>query len=157
MCMKKLFLIFIFFLSVNIIAFSQSTHILFDKGSYTINQLAKGKLDSLARVLKKLNVQEELCLVGHTDSDADEIYNKQLSLNRAIAVKDYFLLNGISNKIHIESKGETKLINTNSTEFEKALNRRVEIIQDYKPFNLIFTNQKKEIQQFEIPSNIDTI
>lgn len=155
--MKKLFLSGSFLVLLYITGIAQTTTILFDKDAYAITPEAKTKLDSLIRIIKNLSPQQEICLVGHTDSDADETYNKTLSLNRATSVKDYFLSNGISNRIHIESKGESKLTNKDVTDAEKALNRRVQIIQDYKSSNTIFSSTTKEVQRFEINPNRDTL
>ena len=155
--MKKLFLSISFFALLWIAGTAQTTTILFDKDAYTITPKAKTKLDSLLRIIKKSNPQQEICLIGYTDSDADDAYNKTLSLNRAASVKNYFLSNGISNRIHIESKGESKLINNDATDAEKALNRRVQIIQDYKSSNTFFSDAEKEVQRFECKPNRDTI
>ncbi len=155
--MKKLFLSASFFVLLYIAGIAQTTTILFDKDAYTITPKAKIKLDSLLRIIKNSNPQQEICLIGYTDSDADDAYNKTLSFNRAASVKNYLLTNGISNRIHIESKGESRLINNDVTDAEKGLNRRVQIIQDYKTSNTIFSSTTKEVQRFEINPNRDTL
>ena len=135
----------------------QSDLILFDKNSFVLSSDYKSKLDLLVDDIKQVNGIEEISLIGHTDTDADNAYNKTLSFNRAKAVKDYLVLKGLKNKIHIDSKGETETLNNNETEEEKAKNRRVEIIRNYSKKNEAFANFKKDYQVFIINIKRDTL
>lgn len=68
-------------------------------------------------------------IVGHTDSRGSDAYNQRLSEQRANAVADYFLRQGIhpSRLQQIEGRGESQPIADNATEAGRAQNRRVEI------------------------------
>ncbi|NLJ39642.1 MAG: OmpA family protein [Candidatus Atribacteria bacterium] len=67
---------------------------------------------------------------GHTDSVGSKEYNQELSVNRAKAVRDYFLTieNLINFQIEIHGYGESQPIAPNETEEGREKNRRVEII-----------------------------
>ena len=65
---------------------------------------------------------------GHCDSDGSNELNQTLSENRAAAVKNYLIENGIAtDRLRSTGFGETKPIATNKTAKGKAMNRRVEI------------------------------
>jgi OOP family OmpA-OmpF porin len=83
---------------------------------------------------------------GHADSDGDSTYNQQLSLKRSLAIKDFFLKEGLDESaINVQALGETQPLVANSIPFGKAKNRRVEIF-------LLF---KKEPEVIEInPANV---
>jgi outer membrane protein OmpA-like peptidoglycan-associated protein len=68
-------------------------------------------------------------LRGHTDTDATEIYNQNLSVKRVKAVKDFLLSKGITDaQIKEKALGENEaLFPSEANETEKAENRRVEI------------------------------
>jgi outer membrane protein OmpA-like peptidoglycan-associated protein len=64
---------------------------------------------------------------GHCDSDGNEL-NQTLSENRAHAVVNYLIENGIAeDRLKHTGFGETKPIASNKTAKGKAENRRVEI------------------------------
>jgi outer membrane protein OmpA-like peptidoglycan-associated protein len=70
-----------------------------------------------------------VAVTGHTDSIGDSRSNYVLSLNRAEAVKDYFIARGIAaDRITTAGAGETKFVAPNNTEEGRALNRRVEFL-----------------------------
>jgi OOP family OmpA-OmpF porin len=65
---------------------------------------------------------------GHTDSIASQAYNHELSLDRAQAVKDQFVENGIApGNIVIQGYGETVPLVSNATPEGRAKNRRADI------------------------------
>ncbi|MDH7516133.1 MAG: OmpA family protein [Bacteroidota bacterium] len=69
----------------------------------------------------------EVEIRGHTDSDASEEYNMDLSLRRAKSVKRYLVSKGIDEKrLTVRGFGESCPIASNATEFGKARNRRIE-------------------------------
>lgn len=71
--------------------------------------------------LKKIEIS------GHTDNEGSESYNQKLSEGRANAVVEYLKSNGVSSERLISvGYGESKPIDTNSTEEGRAKNRRVE-------------------------------
>ncbi len=69
-------------------------------------------------------------VAGHTDNIGSEATNQILSQNRAEAVKEYLLKNGIaSERITAIGYGDTKPLASNDDELEgRELNRRIEII-----------------------------
>lgn len=65
---------------------------------------------------------------GHTDNLGDPTLSKELSLQRAIAVRNYLVANGVNfEKLRISGWGGTKPIASNATEAGRAKNRRVEL------------------------------
>ncbi len=71
-------------------------------------------------------------IAGNTDpnpnTDPDDSLNRQLSLSRADAVKQYFIMNGIAaNRIITVGNGSSNPIVANDTEEHKAMNRRTDI------------------------------
>jgi outer membrane protein OmpA-like peptidoglycan-associated protein len=65
---------------------------------------------------------------GHTDDVGTESDNQRLSQDRAISVKNFLLSNGIeAGRITSRGFGESKPIDSNSTEQGRANNRRTEI------------------------------
>lgn len=91
-----------------------------------IPEANKAVLDRAVEVMK--NVPEmELMILGHTDSDGDDAYNKDLSQRRADAVKDYLVSKGAdASKLMTKGMGETDPIATNETDNGKFRNRRIE-------------------------------
>lgn len=66
---------------------------------------------------------------GYTDSTGGDEYNKQLSENRAMAVKDALVNAGIeSSRIDVQGFGESNPVASNDTNEGRQLNRRVEIL-----------------------------
>jgi outer membrane protein OmpA-like peptidoglycan-associated protein len=92
--------------------------------SYTV-------LDEIGRQIKKYP-SAVFQLNGHSSLEGSEKRNMMLSVDRAIAVKAYLVNNGVRNvNLLIKGFGETLPIVPNTTETNKALNRRVEV----KPVN----------------------
>ena len=92
----------------------------FQKGTYTV-------LQSITSILKEYPYSKFM-IEGHCDSDGSNEMNQTLSENRAAAVKNYLVENGIAaDRLRSTGFGETKPIATNKTAKGKALNRRVEI------------------------------
>ena len=84
-------------------------------------------LNNLVEIMKRKQALH-IEIAGHTDSDGDEQANLTLSQQRADAVKNYLVKQGIpSNRIQTRGYGETKPIADNTTPQGKAENRRTEI------------------------------
>lgn len=97
----------------------------FPKNSAFMN-FNQSEIESLISTLKA-NPNLKLSITGHTDSDGDEGYNMQLSIQRARTLYNYLVENGISGKrLTVRGLGESNPIADNSTESGKAKNRRVE-------------------------------
>ena len=101
--------------------------ILFDSGKSTFQKGTYTVLQSITSILKEYPYSKFM-VEGHTDSDGSNQLNQALSENRAAAVKNYLIENGIStDRLRSTGFGETKPIATNKTAKGKAMNRRVEI------------------------------
>lgn len=88
---------------------------------------AAGLLDFLTR-----QGQQEITLIGHTDSRGDDAYNLALSQRRAEAVQRFLLTNNYSGAIHTEGRGESEPMAVDdpqaySEEERYRLDRRVEL------------------------------
>ena len=110
--------------------------ILFTTGSSTLSSTAKSSLTQFSTVLKN-NAQCDVAVQGYTDnagwknSTAEQSQQKNLNLSqqRAQAVTDYLLSQGVSSS-QIRSTmgyGESNPVADNSTAAGKAQNRRVEV------------------------------
>jgi OOP family OmpA-OmpF porin len=114
-----------------------SSEALFDFDKATLRPGAKQSLDELARKLKNYPKQiDNIKVVGHTDRIGAADYNQRLSTERATAVKDYLVANGIpAAKIRADGKGSSDPVTTDcqGTKRTKELiaclqpDRRVEV------------------------------
>ncbi|MBN1569237.1 MAG: OmpA family protein [Acidobacteria bacterium] len=103
--------------------------VLFDTAKYSLRPLARERLAKVAGILLghpglKLEVE------GHTDSVGGEEYNQRLSEQRAGSVRDYLILQGLTEMSSLPAKGFGKSlpVATNDTAAGRQLNRRVELI-----------------------------
>lgn len=87
---------------------------------YTLTDSQKNKIDE---ILKKVNSENEIEIVGFTDTIGEYKYNLNLGLNRAKEVMEYMILNNKNLNIKISSLGFNQILNSNDNEL-----RRVEII-----------------------------
>ena len=70
-----------------------------------------------------------VALEGYTDSMGDPSANKKLSLDRAGAVKDIMVKDGIAeSRVTAEGRGDENPVASNDTEQGRALNRRLELV-----------------------------
>jgi outer membrane protein OmpA-like peptidoglycan-associated protein len=102
--------------------------VLFRSGSF---ELAPGARERLAKVSGIILAYPSLHLAveGHTDSVGSDEYNQNLSEQRAQAVRDYFVQQGIaSDTIDARGFGKTEPIASNDTAEGRQQNRRVELI-----------------------------
>jgi len=89
------------------------------------------ELQRLSSMLKSKNIS--ITISGHTDNIGTEEYNNALSLSRAKAVSDWLIERGIdSNRILIQGYGAKMPIVDNTTDENRAINRRVEFIINKK-------------------------
>jgi outer membrane protein OmpA-like peptidoglycan-associated protein len=66
---------------------------------------------------------------GHTDNVGDPTANNELSLRRAIAVRDYLIGQGVAaSSIDVAGLGSSRPAADNATADGRAKNRRVEIV-----------------------------
>ena len=101
--------------------------ILFNSGKSTFKQETFPVLQAITEILKEFP-GSRFMIEGHTDSDGSNALNQTLSENRAAAVRNYLIENGIAaDRLQSAGYGETKPIDTNKTAKGKANNRRVEV------------------------------
>lgn len=92
--------------------------------------LASGdELRQVANVIARDGGDGGVRVVGHTDSRGSDTYNLKLSEQRAQAVADYLVSQGVARqRIRTEGMGERMPIADNNTAVGRAANRRVELI-----------------------------
>ena len=88
---------------------------------------SNAELDSIASFMKE-NKSIYLEISGYTDDSGDAAHNKELSIERANAVKDALIERGVEDiRMVANGYGESRPLVPNDSEKNKALNRRVEI------------------------------
>ena len=110
--------------------YSLGENVLFDEGKSTIRTDAEQNLKQLAASIQKRFNGGEVRIYGHTDSIGSADANKQLSEQRAEAVRNWLIANGniAEDKISLHPVGDSQPVATNSTEAGRQQNRRVEIV-----------------------------
>ncbi|SOD89092.1 OmpA family protein [Spirosoma fluviale] len=102
-------------------------HVQFEQSSYILVPESSAELDKLVRAMKE-NPARAIEVSGHTDNVGDPRLNLALSENRAKVVASYLKRRGIAeDRITTTGYGGTRPIGDNTTEGERAKNRRVEI------------------------------
>ncbi|MBN8586487.1 MAG: OmpA family protein [Ignavibacteria bacterium] len=108
----------------------KNLNVTFATNSAILDENGKKQLEALyinLMIIPDLKVT----LIGHTDSIGSDEANLELSKQRATASKNYLVEMGISaDRISIDWKGESLPIANNETEAGRALNRRIEVIQN---------------------------
>jgi OOP family OmpA-OmpF porin len=101
--------------------------ILFNSGKSSFQKQTYPVLQAMTAILKEYP-NSNFSIEGHTDSDGKDAMNQTLSEERAAAVKNYLVENGIS-AARLSSKGfgETMPVDSNANAKGKANNRRVEV------------------------------
>ncbi|HBX51932.1 MAG: hypothetical protein A2275_18535 [Bacteroidetes bacterium RIFOXYA12_FULL_35_11] len=101
-------------------------NVFFDYGKATLKSESFGELDRLMQLLKdfpKLKIE----ISGHTDNRGGKNINKPLSENRAKAVVDYLVKNGIAaDRLTFAGYADEQPVADNKTEDGRQMNRRVE-------------------------------
>ncbi|MGO8998216.1 MAG: OmpA family protein [Polyangiaceae bacterium] len=123
-CPKKNQLVVV---TANEIRITQQIHFAFNKA--TILKDSWPILDAVAQVLRE-NPAMRIEIQGHTDNVGNGDYNLKLSQSRADAVKKYLTSHGIpGDRLTGKGFGATQPIVPNSTDANRALNRRVQFIR----------------------------
>lgn len=100
----------------------------FELDKAVIPEINKELLDRAAKIITEVP-DMELVIIGHTDSQASNPYNMELSQERAESVKEYLVSQGVdASKLTTKGMGETDPIADNSTEQGRFRNRRIEFI-----------------------------
>jgi outer membrane protein OmpA-like peptidoglycan-associated protein len=116
------------FKAANTITESLRSRLFFKADSDVIEVTAFPSLDDLISYMKKYP-SWTAHLIGYSDSDASDAHNNKLSRKRAEVVVNYLKSNGVESfRLTMDYKGESAPFVPNSSENNKQLNRRVEII-----------------------------
>lgn len=113
------------------IKITQKVH--FETAKAVIRPDSYGLLSTVAQVLRDYpNIRVEV--QGHTDSRGSDSYNLRLSEERAAAVREYLISQGIApNRMTSRGYGEERPIEANRTRSGRAANRRVEFVRSETP------------------------
>lgn len=102
--------------------------VLFDTGQYTLKPGAREKLAKVAGILiayPGLNIEVD----GYTDNVGGDEMNQKLSENRAGAVRDYLIEQGVANNsVTAKGFGNTLPVASNDNFAGRQENRRVELV-----------------------------
>jgi outer membrane protein OmpA-like peptidoglycan-associated protein len=102
--------------------------VLFDTGKYNLRQEAREKLSKLSGIVLA-HPGLNLAVEGHTDSTGTDEFNMKLSQQRADAVREYLVGQGLApDTATAHGFGKDMPVADNSTAAGRQRNRRVEII-----------------------------
>lgn len=102
--------------------------VLFETGKYALSQDAQLKLAKLAGIIQA-HPGLNLAIEGHTDTTGTADFNMKLSQQRADAVRNFLISQGLSgDTITAAGLGQDNPVADNATAAGRKLNRRVEII-----------------------------
>lgn len=102
--------------------------LLFEFDKSEVNPAHQQEIIRLANQLNKYGLHK-LKVVGYTDNIGNRDYNLKLSKARAQSVASIFMNNGfVSNNIQIIGRGADQPLLPNTTEENRAANRRVAIV-----------------------------
>lgn len=102
--------------------------LLFDFNNAQLKQSHEAELVRLANQLNKYDLNK-LKIVGHTNDVGDATYNQKLSEERAQSVANLFLTRGFKKEnIYVIGRGSTQPYVPNTTNENRAINRRVAIV-----------------------------
>lgn len=104
------------------------SRVLFDQSHPNLRSESFAELDKLANTLRQ-KPDMRIIVVGHTDNVGDFYQNVQLSKDRAKAVTDYLVKQGIAaSRVAYKGYGSMYPVAPNTTEENKSKNRRVEFV-----------------------------
>jgi outer membrane protein OmpA-like peptidoglycan-associated protein len=102
--------------------------VLFDTGKYSLKSEAREKLAKVSGILLSytgLSIQ----VSGYTDNIGGDVMNQELSENRAGAVRDYLVQEGVATgSVSAKGFGSTVPVASNDTSAGRQQNRRVELL-----------------------------
>jgi outer membrane protein OmpA-like peptidoglycan-associated protein len=103
--------------------------VLFVTAKAELLPIARDRLNQVAKSLKELDDDKLVSIEGFTDSRGADDMNQKLSQDRANAVKDYLVSQGVkAEKVRAIGRGEANPVASNETPEGRANNRRVEIV-----------------------------
>ncbi|MBN1974526.1 MAG: OmpA family protein [Sedimentisphaerales bacterium] len=107
--------------------------ILFDSGQAGLKKASSTELNNIYSVLRQKYAGKKIDVVGHTDTDpiqkSEWKDNWELSAQRSLTVTRYLISRGLAeNMVQAVACGESRPVVPNTSEANKAKNRRVEIV-----------------------------
>jgi outer membrane protein OmpA-like peptidoglycan-associated protein len=103
--------------------------VLFVTAKAELLPIARDRLNQVAKSLKELDDDKLVSVEGFTDSRGADDTNLKLSQERANAVKEYLVSQGVKpEKLRAMGRGEANPVASNDTPEGRANNRRVEIV-----------------------------
>jgi outer membrane protein OmpA-like peptidoglycan-associated protein len=104
------------------------SNVVFETNRAELKPGAMQDLNNLATFLRQ-HPDRQVMIEGHTDDTGTAEYNRQLSEERANAVRDYLVRNGVAaSQVQTHGYGESYPVATNATESGRQRNRRVDIV-----------------------------
>lgn len=104
--------------------------VMFQTGGAQLSEPAQRRLETVVQALRAYP-DRAITVEGYTDAQGSDETNKQLSLRRADAVREYLQQRGIEpQRLRAIGKGEESPVASNDTAEGRANNRRVEIVVD---------------------------
>ena len=114
-----------------------SADTLFAVGSYELNPAARDELDALVARVRGRDDLNRIFIAGHADSTGSDAINDPLSRNRADAVAQYLVGQGVSPAmIETRGYGSRSPVASNDSDDGRRQNRRVEITLERNGENL---------------------
>jgi len=103
--------------------------VLFDTDKATVKPSAAEALKQITASINKRYAGKDVRILGFADARGDKSYNRDLSKQRAEAVKNYLVTTDKmpADRVSTEAFGETQPVATNATPAGRQENRRVEI------------------------------
>jgi len=102
-------------------------NIFFELEAYILKDASATELNKIIQFMES-NPFLVVEIGGHTDNSGSKNYNLDLSEQRAASVKNALVQRGLnSERIQIKGYGMSEPLNTNSSEEERAINRRTEL------------------------------
>jgi outer membrane protein OmpA-like peptidoglycan-associated protein len=102
--------------------------VLFDTGKYSLKPGAREKLAKVAGILLAYPGLD-IAVGGYTDNVGGDAMNQKLSENRADAVRDYLVQQGVAtNSVTARGFGNSLAVATNNNAAGRQQNRRVELV-----------------------------
>ncbi|NIM71383.1 MAG: OmpA family protein [Xanthomonadales bacterium] len=100
----------------------------FELDKWEVRPEAAETLRRVVELMNRADIFSEILIVGHTCDLASDEYNQLLSERRALAVRDLLVGAGLTGPlIRTEGRGESQPLVANSSEANRARNRRIEI------------------------------
>lgn len=101
---------------------------LFDVGSAAIRPGTEASLRNLLERVQQQGAVRSINIVGHTDSTGSASLNRELSLQRAVSVREFLIQQGVDRAlISVAGAGADRPVASNNTVAGRAENRRVEL------------------------------